>query len=205
MPRSTTTCVFCGYQSSNGGNFHVHIRTHTGERPYNCKTCGNSFKHVSALKRHQVIHSSEQPFRCNQCDKQFSHSSNLKRHKDNIHIPRKQFKCNICGKLFSHKLSVPRHLRSHSDSEALSNPPKSGTSQTSNRRVSSRNRQVKKSENTQPCTVQIKTKAAVKQCYTQSVPLPFNAKTYKCERCDKSFWTRGNLRAHTEVIHNKVS
>ena len=49
------TCGFCGKQISQT-SMKLHLRVHTGERPFKCDCCDKRFSQRSALKTHLKIH-----------------------------------------------------------------------------------------------------------------------------------------------------
>nr|CAD7394552.1 unnamed protein product [Timema cristinae] len=57
-----------------------HERVHTGDKPYDCKTCSRSFTQQSNLTKHMAVHYKNKPFRCQNCAKSYTQKSNLLKH-----------------------------------------------------------------------------------------------------------------------------
>lgn len=58
----------------------MHMRSHTGVKPYKCKHCDYAAADSSSLNKHQRIHSNERPFKCQICPYASRNSSQLTVH-----------------------------------------------------------------------------------------------------------------------------
>ena len=57
VPIKLHKCPFCPYTAKQKGILKRHIRSHTGERPFQCSLCSYASKDTYKLKRHMRTHS----------------------------------------------------------------------------------------------------------------------------------------------------
>lgn len=106
------SCEVCGKCFAKRKYVTVHMRTHTGEKPYPCSFCGKSFTDHSTRARHTRTHTGVKPYPCDLCDKSFTQLNHLAHHL-RTHTGEKPFSCPTCGKDFSQQSNLTVHMRTH--------------------------------------------------------------------------------------------
>ncbi|KAM4758917.1 zinc finger and BTB domain-containing protein 7A [Cyanocitta cristata] len=103
-------CPICEKVIQGAGKLPRHIRTHTGEKPYECNICNVRFTRQDKLKVHMRKHTGEKPYLCQQCGAAFAHNYDLKNHM-RVHTGLRPYQCDSCCKTFVRSDHLHRHLK----------------------------------------------------------------------------------------------
>ena len=107
-------CTECGRCCRSSHHLAVHMRSHSGDRPFECTVCSKRFTLLCTLVRHSKTHrdnSYKCLYKCSQCEKRFLSQQSLQHHM-NIHTSK--FKCTQCGKCCESGHRQALHMQSHS-------------------------------------------------------------------------------------------
>ncbi|KAG8235275.1 hypothetical protein J437_LFUL014275 [Ladona fulva] len=109
-------CNICGYSAAQKALVLIHLRKHTGEKPFSCSFCEFSCLTETLLRRHMVHHPGKEPFNCNMCEFSSSKKSQLRNHML-VHnrVISRQYKCDFCMYSTSKITFLRRHMLRHSE------------------------------------------------------------------------------------------
>ncbi|KAM6977241.1 zinc finger protein 711 [Aplochiton taeniatus] len=104
-------CKYCDYETAEQGLLNRHLlAVHSKNFAHVCVECAKGFRHPSELKKHMRTHTGEKPYNCPHCDFRCADQSNLKTHIKSKHGADLPFKCSHCPQAYADERELQRHV-----------------------------------------------------------------------------------------------
>ena len=185
-------CTVCGENVLFRSLLEVHMRRHTGEKPFECMDCGKRFITSGQLRGHWSVHTGEKPFQCRYCEKRFRLKGKRVEH-ERVHTGEGLLECRYCGKKCYNGYQLKAHERVHTGEKPFQcNYCGKQFAQSCQMKIHERRHTGDKRYTCQVCG----------KCFIDSAALTVHKKLhtgekpYVCGYCGKRFTQLGNLQTH---------
>jgi len=103
------TCTICLKTFKRHNSFRVHLRYHTGDRPFPCDHCKENFISKTKLTQHKRTVHGMGGFKCETCDEVFDACRVLDYHRVLQHNIKNFHQCQFCDERFDAKFDLKKH------------------------------------------------------------------------------------------------
>ncbi|XP_036380617.1 zinc finger protein 711-like [Megalops cyprinoides] len=104
-------CKYCDYETAEQGLLNRHLlAVHSKNFAHVCVECAKGFRHPSELKKHMRTHTGEKPYQCQHCEFRCADQSNLKTHIKSKHGTELPYKCGHCPQAFADDKELQKHM-----------------------------------------------------------------------------------------------
>ena len=189
-------CQYCEESFSQSVIRDRHERTHTGEKPYPCQYCEKSFSQSGTRNQHKRTHTGEKPYPCQYCEKSFSRSGNRNQH-ERTHTREKPYPCQYCRKPFSLSNTRDQHERTHTREKPY--PCQYCEKSFSQSGTRDQHEHTHTGEKPYPCRY-CKESFSLSSNQVRHERIHTGEKPYPCQYCEKSF-SQSNTRNRHERTH----
>ncbi|KAK3105790.1 hypothetical protein FSP39_005794 [Pinctada imbricata] len=187
-------CTFCEDYFTKD-DLKIHVKKHSGDKPYKCNYCDKSFSGKGPLQSHMRIHQRIQQFKCDICEATFEEKHRLNRH-IRLHCKDVEYRCVFCDQVFEEDEHLQTHLRIHAGEKPYKCELCSKTfSYSSNYKVHMRLHTGDKPYKCTQCNARFRQLHGLKAHMTSHT----GVKPFRCGLCDKQFQYKRSLQLHFKL------
>ncbi|CAH1246270.1 ZNF407 [Branchiostoma lanceolatum] len=193
-------CGECGYTTKARKAINMHIRKHSGERPFKCSYCNYAAKDKSTLRRHSKCHTGSGQFTCEICNFSTSQKTTLGKHMK-IHNVGDRYPCMFCHYVARVESDLAIHIR-ESHPPSIYQCPHCAYSTAL---LANFSRHMRKHTGVKPFKCDICNYAtAVQSNLVRHKRTHTNEKPFMCKECSYATSVQSNLVRHVNTQHMNV-